>query len=146
MTNAPNAPQEALASWQIVWRKGFAPQLSTLGLQALRRALSEDDAGLIQGATTSPPPLHCCQDFLIEAACGIAYAGWKGEQLNTVGEVEEFFSRACYQADQLLGEPAGVRWFLNWFDETPRAQMRTLLIAEIDHELARREADRSGAA
>ena len=30
-----------------------------------------------------------------------------------------------------LGEPAACRWFLNWFDDTPRDQMRRELLAEV---------------
>jgi hypothetical protein len=48
------------------------------------------------------------------------------------------FARASFEADQRLGELAGCRWFLNWFDETPRAEMRRLLLAEVNRALAQR--------
>ena len=61
-----------------------------------------------------------------------------GTGLETVGEVEEFFARICFEADQRLGEPAACRWFLNWFDDTPRAEMRREMLAEIELALADR--------
>jgi hypothetical protein len=129
-----------LDSWRKVWREGLAPQLSTPSVQVLQQALRRDDARLIQGATTAPPPLQCVQDWPVEAACALGFCGWQGEQLETVAEVEEFFARACFEADQRLGEPAAVRWFLNWFDDTPREEMRRLLLAEVGRTLAERGA------
>jgi hypothetical protein len=127
-----------MESWRKVWREGLANQISRSGLSALRRALLTDDSRLLQGATTSPPPLQCVQDWPVEAACGLGYCGWQGEGLETVAEVEEFFARICFEADQRLGEPAACRWFLNWFDETPRAEMRRLLLPEVNRSLAQR--------
>src|SRR5437773_12426778 len=112
-----------MESWRKVWRDGLAPQLSLHALQALRQGLLADDPRLQQGATTSPPPLQCVQDWPVEKACALAYCGWQGDGRETVAEVEEFFARACAEADLLLGEPAACRWFLNWFDETPRDEM-----------------------
>ena len=96
-----------MESWRMVWREGFAPVLSTAGLEALWRALFSDDPQLTQGSTTTPPPLMSMQDWAVEGCCSIGYCGWKGVGLQTVGEVEEFFSRSCFEADQRLGEPAG---------------------------------------
>ncbi len=124
--------------WQKVWREGFAPLLSTTGLHALRRALIDDDERLMQGATTSPPPMTCVQDWLIEGTCAIGFCGWQGEGLETVGEVEEFFAQSCHEADQRLGLPGGCRYFLNWFDDTPRDQMRRLLLGEVELMLSER--------
>jgi hypothetical protein len=130
-------------SWRKVWRDGLADLISTDGLEALRAALATDDARLLQGATTTPPPLQCVQDWPVEAACALGYCGWQGEGLESVAEVEEYFARLCFEVDQRLGEPAACRWFLNWFDETPRDEMRRLLLAEVNRTLAQR---RSGAA
>ena len=129
-TNSP------LESWREVWRDGFAPILSTAGLVALRDALRRDDPSLRQGSTTTPPPLLCVQDWPIEAACLVGYCGWKGEGLETVGEVQEFFACSCFEADQILGEPAACRWLLTWFDDTPRDQMRRELLPEVERALA----------
>jgi hypothetical protein len=129
-----------MESWRKVWRDGLAPLLSTPGLEALRRALLSDDSRLLQGATTTPPPLPCVQDWPVEAACALGYCGWQGDQLESVAEVEEYFARMCFETDQRLGEPAAIRWFLNWFDETPREAMRRQLLAQVNRTLAGRGA------
>lgn len=129
-----------MESWQKVWRMGLAPLLSVEGLEALQGALQSDDPRLMQGATTTPPPLQCVQDWPVEAACALGFCGWQGDGLETVAEVEEYFARMCFEVDQRLGEPAACRWFLNWFDDTPRNEMRKLLLAEVQSELQRRGA------
>src|SRR6266478_5139874 len=80
-------------SWTKVWRDGVAPLLSTGALEALRRGLLSDDGRLVQGATTTPPPLPCVQDWPVEAACALGYCGWQGDQLESVADVEEYFAR-----------------------------------------------------
>src|SRR5262245_8963660 len=127
-----------MESWRKVWRDGVEPLLSTEGLEALRQGLISDDARLLQGATTTPPPLACVQDWPVEAACALGYCGWQGEGLETVGQVEEFFARMCFEIDQRMGEPAACRRLLNWYDATPRAQMRRELLAEVNRTLAER--------
>lgn len=126
-----------MESWRKVWRV-VAPQLSTQGLLALRNALQTDDSRLLQGATTSPPPLQCTQDWPCEAACLIAYPSWQGDSLEYVADVEERFAQICYDTDQALGEPAGCRWLMNWFDETPRQEMIAQLLPEVELALAQR--------
>jgi hypothetical protein len=133
-----------MESWRKVWREGLEPLLTTEALQALRAALQNDDPRLVQGATTSPPPLMCVQDWPVEAACALGYCGWVGDGLETVGEVEEFFARMCFETDSRLGEPAACRWFLNWFDETPRDVMRRELLVEVHRALASRCDDEMG--
>jgi hypothetical protein len=127
-----------MESWRKVWRDGLAPHVSTAGLEALRSALLADDERLVQGATTVPPSLMCVQDWPVEAACVLGFCGWRGDGLETVGEVEEYFARMCFEADKALGEPAACRWFLNWFDETPRPEARQELLAEVNRTLAQR--------
>ena len=129
-----------MESWRKVWRDAVAPLLGRAELEALAGALSRDDACLMQGGTTTPPPLRCVADWPVEAACALGLCGWKGLGLITVNDVEEYFARMCYEIDLRLGEPAGCRWFLNWFDETPREEMRQLLLAEVGRTLAQREA------
>ena len=80
----------------------------------------------------------CVQDWPVEAACALGFCGWQGDELESVGQVEEFFARACFEADQRLGEPAACRWFLNWFDDTPRDHMRRDLLNEVELALAQR--------
>jgi hypothetical protein len=134
-----------MESWRKVWREGVAPLLSTAGLEALQKALKNDDSRLLQGSTTTPPPLQCVQDWPVEAACALSFCGWQGDGLETVAEVEEFFARTCFEIDQRLGEPAACRWFLNWFDETPRDEMREQLLAEVQRALAQRRSADDGA-
>lgn len=100
-------------------------------LSALKQALEADDIRLVQGATTTPPPLMCVQSWPVEAADALGYMGWQGSNLETVGQVEEFFAKMCFEADQKLGEPAACRWFLNWYDDTPRDEMRRDLLHEV---------------
>lgn len=127
-----------MESWRLVFRDGFVPVLSTDGLTALREALKSDDPRLTQGSTTTPPPLLCVQDWPVEAACALGFCGWQGDDLDTVGQVEEFFARACFEADTRLGEPAACRWFLNWYDDTPRDLMRRDLLEEVELALYKR--------
>lgn len=131
---------ETLPSWKQVWRNGIAPNLTTAGLVSLQEALIGDDPRLIQGSTSSPPPLMCVQDWPVEATDAIAYAGWQDNPgLETVGQVEEFWARICFECDNRLGEPAACRWFLNWWDETPRNMARDELLAEVQREIKLRE-------
>jgi hypothetical protein len=127
-----------IESWRKVWREGISPLLSIKSLECLQIAIATDDSRLIQGATTTPPPLQCVQDWNVEAACAISYCGWQGEGLETVAEVEEFFARMCFEIDQRMGEPASCRWFLNWVDYTPRHTMRHELLEEVLRSLAER--------
>jgi hypothetical protein len=87
-----------LAGWRLVWREGLAPILPTAGLEALARALRDDDPRLTQGSTTTPPPLMCVAGWPVEAACAVGFCGWQdgtGER-TTVQEVEEFFAAKCF--------------------------------------------------
>lgn len=156
-----------IESWREVWRDGFAPVLPTDGLKALAEALRSDDPRLTQGSTTTPPPLMCVQGYAVEACDAIAYCGvatlggfacsaenYRGRGLGapshdnpgaaTVGKVEEFFAKACFDADQLLGGPAEHRWFLNAWDDTPRAQMFRELLAEVEAAVASRLGEAAG--
>jgi hypothetical protein len=134
-----------IEAWRKVWRDGIAPQLSSAALEVLGRALEEDDPQLVQGATTEPPPLQMAEAWPVEGACPVGYCGWQVLELGTVGQVVEFFADVCHAADQQLGEPAAVRWFLNWWDDSPRHFARLLLLAEVEGELARRSG-KAGAA
>jgi hypothetical protein len=129
-----------LTAWQRVFRIGIVPQLTVKGLQGLKMALERDDSRLITGATTNPPPLQCMADQPVEGCCPLCYALLDGLKpyAVSVGPLEERFAGACWEADQLLGEPAAMRYFLNWVDETPREQMRRKLLAEVELALAER--------
>jgi hypothetical protein len=129
--------ETTLEPWRKVWRE-FAKVLPTAGLEALAVALRDDDPALIQRLTALPTPYVGTRDWPCEGGCAISYTFWKAGA-ETVGEVEQKFADACYQVDQSLGEPAGCRWFLNAFDETPRAQVRNDLLPEVQLELAQRK-------
>lgn len=127
-----------MEAWRKVWREGIAPQLSDRALTALKDGLLKDDPNLLQGATTSPPPSQCVQEWAVEAACALGYCGWQGEGLKTVSEVENYFARICFEADQRLGDQSMARWFINWFDDAPRPEMRRQLLVEVNRELNNR--------
>jgi hypothetical protein len=122
-----------------------APLLSVWGLEALRQALAADDPQLLQSATTVPPPIQCAEDWPCLGACALGYCGWQGDGLETVAEVEEFFARMCLEIDWAVGEQGACRYFLNWYDETPREQMRRELLEEVQRSLTRRLSDKEGA-
>jgi hypothetical protein len=124
--------------WRRVWRTGVAPCLSDAALTALRDGLRDDDERLLQGHTTSPPPLTAVMDWPVEAGCALCYAAWRGDGLTTVEEVEESFGRVCWAAEQTLGEPAAVRHFINWWDKTPRYEAIAALLPEVELALASR--------
>jgi hypothetical protein len=69
----------------------------------------------------------------------LGYCGWLGDGLATIGEVEEFFGRLCWEADKALGEPAGIRWLTNWYDETDRPEMIRELLPEVVRSIAMRK-------
>jgi hypothetical protein len=127
-----------MEAWRKVWREGLEPLLSTRGLQALKRGLLRDDGRLTQGATTVPPPIQRVLDWPVEGTCVVGYCAWQGDGQETVGEIEETFARTCFEADQRLGEPAAMRYFLNWYDETPREEMRRQLLNEVTRALGER--------
>lgn len=127
-----------MESWRKVWREGIAPVLRTSAIESLQQALITDDRRLLQQATTCPPPLLSLADTPCEGADAIGWCGWQGEGLETVGQVEEYFAKICWECDMRIGEPAACRWFLNWFDETPRDHMRRELLIEVELVLAQR--------
>jgi hypothetical protein len=134
-----------MTAWQHSFR-AITNQLPAAGLEALRGALARDDPRLIQGTTTVPPPLECMADWPMEAACGLAFACWQGGGLTTVREVECAFARVCCAADQQLGEERGVRYWLHFWDETERQELRRLVLPEVEAILAARNALATSAA
>ncbi len=121
-----------------VFRDKIAPLLSFNALHALAVALQTDDCRLIQGATTSPPPLPVVLDYPLVGACALTLGGWLGEGLSTVGEAEEYFARLCVAIDERAWFGAS-KWFLEWFDNTERGEMRRLLMPEVWRAMGERE-------
>ena len=71
--------------------------------------------------------------------CLLVYALWKGDRVvGTTQEAVLKFTRLGMRIDLSLSLPLGVRSFLMWYDRTPRAEMRSLLLPEIEAEIARR--------
>lgn len=136
------------AAWQRAWRQGIAPQLTTEGLQGLQKALQENNPALITGATTFPPPLHCVADWPVQGCCPLCWLLLDGKNPHevSVGQLEERFAQACCRADQLLGEPAAVRYFLNEVDEWTREELRQNLLPEVDLALTQRQPAKQGGA
>lgn len=127
-----------MEKWRRVWREGLAPQFSRHGLLALQNALITDDVRLLQGVVSSPPPLDALRRCAVNGTCAIGLCGWQGDGLRNVGQVEEYFHRVCDAADMAFGESAACRFFLNWFDDTPRAEMRRELLAEVKRALCKK--------
>ncbi len=125
-------------TWQFVWRAGIAPSLTSCGLLTLRQALAADSPSLLQGATTSPPPLTALQSEPVEKCCRLGLALKADHGLVTVGDVQDAFAVLVAAADERLGEPAAVRHFINAWDDGPRDVMRQDLLAEVERVLALR--------
>jgi len=125
--------------WRKVWRNGLVPQLSTNELLALKHGLETDDPKLVQGITTSPPAIDIFATSQVEFCCGLTYSSWKGENKTTVAEADARYTQLCQNTDELLGEPGVSRFFLNWFDETPRVEMRRQLLTEVVIALSNRK-------
>ena len=72
---------------------------------------------------------------------GLALFYYARREQKRHSQVEEFFAQVCFEVDKTLGEPAACRWFLNWFDDTPRAEVRGLLLSEVNRTLAQRRGE-----
>lgn len=127
-----------MKSWRKVWREVIVTSLSNHGLMALRDALTTDDKRLIQGATTCPPPLMYNASWPVEAADAIGLCFWLGNGLKTIGEIEHSFAQTCQNCDRLMGEQSTSRYFLGWYDDTPRETVRTELLKEVNDVLYQR--------
>jgi hypothetical protein len=129
-----------MEKWRRVWREGFGPLLSTRSLQLLQNALVHDDPQLVQGAISEPPFLDGLQEHAVEATCALGFCGWQGEECHSVGQLDEFFQRLCDAADAHFTDAAACRFFFNWYDDTPRDEMRQELYAEVTLALKQRRA------
>ena len=69
------------------------------------------------------PPLLIALQEPVRAMCAVCLAATGGKPV-TVGQAEEAFALAVHLAGVRLNDPVAPRHLLNWFDDTPRAQMR----------------------
>jgi len=129
-----------LASWQRAWRDGIVPQLTIVGLWHMKAALERNDPRMVAGASIVPPPLQSVLDFPVQACCPLCWALLDGLEPHqaSVGLLEERFALACRRADELLGEPAAIRHFLNQIDEWTRQDRIWNLLPEVHRALAQR--------
>ncbi len=127
-----------MESWRKCFVEGILPAVNDRGLLALHRALAANDPALIQGQTTEPIPDRDTQDQPVTGACAVALCGWRGESLDTVAQVEDYFARIVVEADRRLGVPGCTRIFFHWHDGTRREAVRLGLLAEVEKALADR--------
>lgn len=146
-----------MTSAEFVFKKGFAPSISTGALKFLLAGCRANDPRLAQGKTCRPVPSEVTGDWPADEACGMGYCGvyeaggFCPAELHSsplerrfyasVGEVEEYFARLCHAADTRMGEPAACRWFLNWFDDTDRREALHTLACWVGHVLDERGED-----
>lgn len=123
-----------------VWRNGFFPAMSTASLAALRRGIERADAALAHGQTTEPPDFVCYEDCLPLAACAVCYAGWKGDGLQTVGELSQYFFAVCAHANARLGGDGECAPGLNYWD-FDNQEARRALLPLLEQEIARRQVE-----
>lgn len=126
----------SIEKWRKVWRQSISKRLGTRALLVLEAALKIDDPRLIQGAISSPAPLDSLRDCQVKGTCLIGFCGWQAEGRETVGEVESYFHAICDACEADSQEPAICRYFLNWFDDCPRDEMRREMLAEVRLALA----------
>ncbi len=132
---------EPLEAWRRVWRIGFAPHLGLPQLESLRDGLAADAPGLIQGETARGAWGTHDRAEACACACALGYALWRGDGLETVGEVLDAFAALCGLADRALGGRVACAPFLEWFDDSPREEVRRQLLPEVERALAlKREA------
>jgi hypothetical protein len=125
-----------MESWRKAWRDGFAPQLTTAGLQSLADALAADSGILCQGraverlANSKNRVARCCAISYALAADDVLLASARA--------METAFAEADLQANGLLGGHFAY-CFYAWFDDGPRAQVFAELLAEVRHNIADRQ-------
>ena len=89
-------------SWRIVWRDGFGPVLFHGGAGGPPRCPEGRRPPLGAGRDDHAAPADVRAGLAGRGRVRPGLCGWLGEGLSTVGEVEEFFARACFEADERL--------------------------------------------
>jgi hypothetical protein len=130
-------------SWRTVFHRGIVPHLPPAALLDLRDALSiGDPAAMLQGATTSPPPLLPLYNFPVTAANPLVYAVMRAPGLKTVREADEAFTRFCRHVESTLDE-AATRIFFDFWHDTPLETAREELLDEVEVALAEHQLQQS---
>lgn len=130
-------PQTRTPPAKTAWRDGLAPLLTLEQLASLELALRFDDPRLLQGQTVEPPPVFypdLDHDDPVNpgnmppvAVCLLGWCAWH-DGCATTAAVEEYVQRA-----QVGGELDAL---VDWYDETPRDEMRAALLHEIKRSIA----------
>jgi hypothetical protein len=125
-----------MEAWRRAWRDGFSPLLSAAAKECLLIGLDADDPCIVQGKTCEPPEHFANSRERIAMADALSFAGWQaGEHDGTVGGCQAYFDRLSVEAAERLGKVSDAVAFLNWYDSTPRAEMRRELADELRGEL-----------
>jgi hypothetical protein len=133
MSNAESA--------RYVFLNGVAPSFDVPALTALRNGLAADDARMTQGRTVLPTPTDPGDPRPAACGCPVVYAAWKGEGVRGVGALDERFAAVCRNTERQTGVPHAAAEFLNWWDETPRAEARPVLLEWVELALAQATAE-----
>lgn len=130
---------ETAKPWQVVLRRGLFPQLTTADLKTLAVAVEEDDGRLIQKWSVVPNGPGSFTKYA-ECGCLISYVGIFSRGIELVMDVQGWFGRVCSEVDNFFDGGSGeVRYLLNWWDDTDRAEALAALGAEVRAELKRRK-------
>jgi hypothetical protein len=126
--------------WKTVFVRGFAPSLSTPGLERLHAALEADEPAVMQGGTTRPLAIKYTLGLTVERADAVAFAVWEPGQ--TVATVQAEYATIMRHAAARLGDPdwscPSLAPFYRWYDCTPRSQVFAELAAAVAEVLAAR--------
>ena len=127
-----------MESWRLVWRDGFAPVLTTDRAGGPPRRPRGGRPPADAGLHDHPAPAACaCRTGRSRPPARSATAAGRATGWRPSARSRSSSPACCFEADQRLGEPAACRWFLNWFDDTPRDEMRRELLAEVELALER---------
>ena len=125
------------------WKKSFAHIADVCGvpaLQVLRTAVSENYCSLIQGTTVAYEPATNPGDRTVCGACAVGYMYWKADDMDFADDVEEAVAATFSEVAKKAGWDRAPDLFTNWYDETPRDEMRRELLPVIDANIRRLEA------
>lgn len=122
-----------ITAWQRAFRDGIAPNLSDNELACLAEGIRNKDERIVNGCGIVPEPSPMNSAKTPTHADPVNYAIWVGNKdVQTVGDLEERSARVMFEADQILGQPAAVRYLLNWIDDNPLETTMPQLLALVE--------------